>query len=219
MISAHHASTKDAILIHLRKQGSATAQALANQLQVSPQAIRRHLKDLEQEGLIGYDSAQVGMGRPQHVYHLSDLGTEQFPEAYDEFAMGLLNTLAATISSDQLGTILRKQWERKAQDYAEQIKSGPLENRVAALVELRQAEGYMAEYEPVPPHDPTQPVTQYILTEHNCAIAQIAYTFPTVCGHELEMFEAALQNCSVERINWQVNGQHQCGYLISQLSE
>jgi DeoR family suf operon transcriptional repressor len=45
-------STKQDILVHLLRRGQATAQDLAELLQVTPQAIRRHLKDLEQEELI-----------------------------------------------------------------------------------------------------------------------------------------------------------------------
>ncbi|MFQ3584262.1 MAG: iron-sulfur cluster biosynthesis transcriptional regulator SufR [Cyanobacteriota bacterium] len=226
MNSAHkttqQASSKQAILVYLRKSGQANAQTLAEHLQISPQAIRRHLKDLEAEGLIAHLPQQNGLGRPQHVYQLSPLGEEQFPASYDDFALGLLNTLAETVGSEQMGSILQHQWQRKAQEYQSQLGSGSLRERVERLVELRQSEGYMAEYHPYCGElaDPsaTKPLEQYILIEHNCAIAQIAQTFPSVCGYELEMFAAALPDCQVERINWQVNGEHQCGYLIAKPS-
>ena len=209
-LSGSSTSTKQAILIYLRKQGQATAQELADHLHISPQATRRHLKDLDLEGLLTHEAVQQGMGRPQHVYHLSPQGQEQFPESYDEFAVGLLNTLAETVGSEQMGTILRKQWERKALDYQEQLGDGCLEGRVAQLVELRQAEGYMAEYHPYEPGC----TDQFVLIEHNCAIAQIAQSFPSVCGHELEMFQVALPDCQVDRITWQVEGKPHCGYRI-----
>ncbi len=214
MRQAQSSSTKQGILLHLRKHGSATAQDLAEQMQVSPQGIRRHLKDLEHEGLISYDTTQTGMGRPQHVYSLSQLGSEQFPGAYDEFALELMKTLSETVPSEVMGTILQRQWERKAEDYRLHMGQGSLQERVEALVQLRQAEGFMAEYHVLPAsNEGTDPA--FVLTEHHCAISQIAQTFPSVCGHELEMFAAALQGCRVERINWQVDGQHQCGYLIT----
>lgn len=82
---------------YLLKQGEATAQELADALAISPQAVRRHLKDLEAEQLLEHQTVQVGMGRPQHVYHLSKTGRSHFPEAYDQFALGLLDTLAAQL--------------------------------------------------------------------------------------------------------------------------
>jgi DeoR family suf operon transcriptional repressor len=53
-----------------------------------------------------------------------------------------------------------------------------------------------------------------MLREHNCAISNVAESFPSVCGHELEMFAAVLPDCTVERTHWINNGEHQCGYLI-----
>jgi DeoR family suf operon transcriptional repressor len=213
MISMQQPSTKQSILIFLRKQGAATAQSLADHLQITPQAIRRHLKDLEEEELISHRAATVGMGRPQHQYFLSSRGEAQFPAAYDEFAVDLLTTLADTVGPDQMGSILQRQWERKAEDYRRKLGTGSLEERVAMLVDLRREEGYMAEYYPITPPDSHYP--QFMLTEHHCAIAQVAHSFPSVCGHELEMFAFALSDCTVERINWQVDGEHACGYLIS----
>jgi DeoR family transcriptional regulator, suf operon transcriptional repressor len=211
MTTIQQPTTKQDILNLLLKQGQATAQELAEQLQVSPQAIRRHLKDLETEALILHQTIQVGMGRPNHVYELSREGRSQFPDRYDDFAVSLLDTLAETVGRDQMSAILRKQWERKGLEYRERLGQGSLEERVAGLVELRRAEGYMAECHTV---ESDESNSQFILTEYNCAISHIAESFPSVCGHELEMFELALQDCQVDRTHWLAQGEHRCGYLI-----
>ncbi|MEM6425066.1 MAG: iron-sulfur cluster biosynthesis transcriptional regulator SufR [Cyanobacteria bacterium P01_H01_bin.119] len=222
MTSLPHPSTKEDILRCLLRHGKATAQLLADELGVSAQAIRRHLKDLESEALIEHRSVQEGMGRPNHFYSLSRKGRDRFPAKYDDFAISLLDTLAATMGKDQMGDILRKQWERKAQEYRSQIdKAGSLEARVDALVNLRKQEGYMAEWHEVNQAD-FEPDDcdlkgdrlRYIITEYNCAISHIAETFPSVCGHELEMFAVALPDCDVKRTHWIVDGEHRCGYLI-----
>lgn len=208
-------STKDDILVYLLKQGEATAQALAEHFEVSAQAIRRHLKDLEADALIEHRAVHEGMGRPNHLYRLSNKGRDRFPAQYNEFAMSLLDTLAETVGKDQVGTILRKQWERKALEYRHQVGNGTVAERVANLVKLRQIEGYMTEWHLAEPEDEDLPI-RYIITEYNCAISQIAQSFPTVCGHELEMFEVALPDCHVTRTHWLVNGEHRCGYLIEE---
>jgi hypothetical protein len=46
------------------------------------------------------------------------------------------------------------------------------------------------------------------------AIADVAESYPKVCDHELEMFTLVLPDCTVERINWMNQGEHNCGYLI-----
>ncbi len=201
-------STKQDILQVLLRQGEVSASAIAQSLQVTPQAIRRHLKDLEEEGLIQHKSVQTGMGRPNHLYELSKKGRSQFPDRSDEFAVSLLGSLSEQVGPEQMDMILRMQWERKAIEYRDRIGEGPLKARVQALVELRRGEGYMAEC-----HE-SDLERQYVLTEYNCAISHIAETFPNVCGHELEMFSIALSDCQVERTHWLVDGEHRCGYLI-----
>jgi DeoR family transcriptional regulator, suf operon transcriptional repressor len=222
MATIHQSSTKQDILEYLLKHSQATAFDLADALDVSPQAIRRHIKDLEAEQLISLvSSVQGGMGRPQHIYQLTRQGkerlnikvSEHLGDSYGKFAVSLLDTLAETVGRDEVSSILRKQWERKAQDYRERLGDAPLVERVATLVELRKAEGYMAECHPVPSGQLLDD-TKFILTEHNCAISNVAESFPSVCGHELEMFAAVLPDCTVERTHWIINGEHRCGYLV-----
>ena len=223
MTATHQPSSKEDILQYLARQGQASAQDLAGHLNISPQATRRHLKDLEMEGLIEHHRVQLGIGRPQHQYCLSERGRDRLPDRYDDFALSLLDTLAETVGPEEMGSILHKQWMRKALDYRDRIGPGPLEERVKRLVELRQAEGYMAEWHRAAQNQSaTNRQTggealahqQYIITEHNCAISHVACSFPSVCGHELEMFQVALNGVKVERTHWLASGEHQCGYLI-----
>jgi DeoR family suf operon transcriptional repressor len=72
----------------------------------------------------------------------------------------------------------------------------------------------MAEWHRVEPENGQPDTEKYIITEYNCAISHIAQSFPTVCGHELEMFQVALPDCAVTRTHWLVNGEHRCGYSI-----
>ena len=208
-------STKEDILSYLLKVAQTTAQALADLLEISPQAIRRHLKDLETEGLIEHRAVQEGMGRPQYYYHLSKQGRDRFPNRYGEFAVSFLDTLTETFGEKQVGEVLKKQWERKAEEYRQHIGTGSLQARVEKLVELRKEEGYMAEVhqfnDGIAEPERTE---KFILAEHHCAISEVAESYPTVCGHELEMFGAVLPDCAIERTHWINNGEHSCGYLI-----
>ena len=211
MTTTNHTSTKQDILEYLLKHRQARAQQLAEALEISPQAIRRHLKDLEAEGLILHQAVSSGMGRPQHLYRLSDQGKAKFPHRYGEFAVSFLDTLVETVGEEQMGVVLRKQWERKAREYRQRLGNGSLAQRVARLVQLRQEEGYMAELHQT---ENTGNGQRFIFSEHNCAISDVAESYPTVCGHELDMFSAILPDCIVERTQWINNGQHLCGYSI-----
>ncbi len=199
--------TKHDILQHLLKRGDVTAQDLAEKLDISPQAIRKHLKDLETEGLIYHTAEQLGMGRPQFLYALTTAGRDRFPDSYNQFAVNFLDTLIDTLGKEQVSEVLHKQWQRKAESYKSQLGAGSVRQKLEKLAEIRRAEGYVTEWFPV---ENTQ---NFIFTEYNCAIAHVAESFPSVCGHELEMFATVL-DCPVERTHWMVNGEHHCGYLI-----
>jgi DeoR family suf operon transcriptional repressor len=224
MATTQQSSTKQDILEYLLKEVQATSLELAEVLEVSPQAIRRHLKDLETDNLVVYFiPEQVGMGRPQHLYQLSQRGREQLQrnvnrlsDGYGEFAVSLLDTLAATVGREQVKTILQKQWERKAQEYRERVGTGSLQERVANLVELRKVEGFMAEFYPV--ESDSAHGERFIFMEHTCAISNVAESFPSICGHELEMFAAILPDCTVKRTHWLIDGEHRCGYLVQRSS-
>lgn len=205
-MTATQQPTKQDILNHLLRQGETTAQTLSKSLGISPQAIRRHLKDLEEEGLIEHQVVPVEMGRPNYAYKLSREGRDRLPDRYDDFALDLLDTLAETVGKDQVSNLLRKQWARKALEYRQRLGNGSLQERVANLVEIRKTEGYMAEWHST--------ADSFVITEYNCAISQIVESFPSVCGNELEMFELALQDCKVERTHWLASGEHRCGYLV-----
>ena len=216
-------STKKDILQHLLKQDRATAQQLAASLEISAQATRRHLQDLEAEGLIEHKSVQQGMGRPQHLYQLSQQGRSSvaaivapsFPQRYGEFAVSVLDTLTETIGEEKASEVLRKQWERKAIEYRDRLGKVSLQERMHRLVELRQEEGYMAELLTIEDNNlGNEKREKFFLAEHNCAISEVAESYPSVCGHELEMFATVLPDCTVERTHWINNGEHRCGYLI-----
>jgi DeoR family transcriptional regulator, suf operon transcriptional repressor len=205
-------STKQDILQYLLKQGQANSQELADRFAISPQAVRRHLKSLEAESLICHQ-VEPTMGRPQFVYELSAEGRKwlhhnynEQSETQDNFAVSLLNSLIETLGVEQVTQVLHKQWQHKAIAYRERIGDGSLAQRVANLAEIRRAEGYVTEW--------MVDVDGYIFTEYNCAISEVAESFPSVCSHELQMFGSALPDCLVERTHWMADGQHRCGYLI-----
>lgn len=205
-------SSKQYILQYLLKHEKATANDIAEALDISRQATRRHLNDLENEGLIYHHIIQPKMGRPQHEYYLSEKGHDYFPHGYGEFAVSFLDTLTETLGEKQVSQVLQKQWERKAHEYRQHIRGDNLKEKVTKLVEIRKKEGYMAElYLLDESHENNQ---KFFLSEHNCAISDVAESYPQVCGHELEMFASLFPNCKVERTNWINNGEHRCGYLI-----
>lgn len=212
MKTSLYQSSKETILQFLLKENKATVSDIASALQISVQATRKHLKDLEQQELITHEIIPIKSGRPQYLYRLSDKGKEQFPQNYGDFAVSFLDTLTETVGEQQVAQVLAKQWQKKASLYREYLTSENLWERVNKLAEMRKKEGYMAELYCLNNNDQNSP--QFFLSENNCAISDVAESYPQVCSHELEMFASLFPDCKVERTNWINSGEHHCGYLI-----
>ena len=71
-------STREATLTLLLKSGSSSASNLASFLGVSVQAMRRHLRGLEQEGFVKASQISVGPGRPSNLWELTSQGRSIF---------------------------------------------------------------------------------------------------------------------------------------------
>jgi DeoR family suf operon transcriptional repressor len=208
-------SSKDAILNYLLKENKASAQTIAQAMNISPQATRRHLKELEEQGLIEHELIPVKVGRPQHLYYLSRQGRDRFGQNYGEFAVSFLDTLTETVGEKEVSKVLQKQWQKKAEQYRQYLTGDSLAQRINQLVEIRKNEGYMAEVFLLEEESKTKLAPEsFFITEHNCAISDVAESYPQVCGHELEMFVSLFPDCQVERTSWINNGEHLCGYLI-----
>lgn len=214
MTATQNSTTKDDILQYLLREGEATAQNLAEALCVTPQAVRRHLKDLTEEQLILHEAVPAKMGRPQHIYQLSREGRARFPANYDQFAVSLLHTLSETVPPEQFRDIIKNQWQKKISEYREQLGEGSLRSRLQKLIALRYSEGFMSEVNSAPLEGEVDNQDRFVVTEYNCAIAQVAESFPTVCGQELELFTSLFPDCKVERTHWMIKGENYCGYLI-----
>ncbi|AFY28696.1 iron-sulfur cluster biosynthesis transcriptional regulator SufR [Cyanobium gracile] len=202
--------TRDAALSVLLKEGEATA----SQLGVSVQVMRRHLRSLEDDGLVEASSSHEGPGRPSNVWHLTALGQGRFPDGSETFALGLLHTLTESLPADTLELVLRQQAEEKAAEYRRLIGSGPLGQRIERLVELRRKEGYVAECRR--DDDPAAiDTTAWVISEFHCSVMRIAEQYPVVCDQELRLIRHTFPDCAVERVHWRLEGGHSCGFRIA----
>lgn len=211
------APTREAALTILLREGEATASDLARRLGVSVQVMRRHLRSLEEDGLVEACSSHDGPGRPSNRWHLTPQGHERFPDGSEHFALGLLQSISSSLPPETLRAVLQDQARAKATLYRQRIGDGPLRDRLERLVELRRQEGYVAELradtEP-PPGEPTQP-QGWILSEFHCSVMRIAEEFPMVCDQELQLIRSTFPDCTVERVHWRLEEGHFCGFRLT----
>src|SRR5437763_11648552 len=81
---AAHKGLRGEVLLALKRAQPCTTKQLAEKLDVSPNAIRHHLKELEGKALVVYGREQRGVGAPAYAYRLRARGEALFPRAYEE---------------------------------------------------------------------------------------------------------------------------------------
>jgi len=202
------APTREATLTLLLRQGEIDAAGLASQLGISVQAMRRHLRTLEEDGLVESTTVTAGPGRPSNLWRLTARGHQHFPDGSETFALGLLDSLAQSLPPEMLGALLNQQAHDKADQYREHLGDAPLEQRVRALVDLRSREGYVSDMAPA------EDGKGWCISEFHCSVQRIAEEFPAICDQELQLIRLTFPDCQVERVHWRLESGHSCGFQI-----
>jgi predicted ArsR family transcriptional regulator len=194
-------STREQILVLLRRHGRLSAPRLADLLKINSVGVRRHLGLLERDGLVESTVEKPTRGRPAAIYRLTDAGLERFPRHYDEVAREALAFLKDHDAA-ALAQFLAWRNERLAASYAGRVDGATLAERTDALAEVLSEQGFMAEVE-------SAPGGGLRLCQHNCTVEHLAAELPDLCTSEAELFERLL-GTQVEREATLVEGAVRC---------
>jgi DeoR family suf operon transcriptional repressor len=203
---AGYRGTRAEILTALKKAQPLTAKELADRFGITPNALRRHLKELEGEGVVRYSREIHGVGGPEFAFSLTDAGEALFPRAYERALTEILDLVREQQGDEGLVQLFQRRWDEIARVARPELERLPVEQRATRLAELLTSLGYMAEARSVAGALP-------VLTEHNCAIRLIAERFPEVCAAE-ERFIADLLGAPVTRQAHITKGANCCEYCI-----
>jgi predicted ArsR family transcriptional regulator len=184
-------STRQIILTLFKRNKELTVSALATELDVTEMAVRRHLRELEKEGLIASRVEKQAMGRPIHRFFLTEKGSESFPRNYNDLSLGILNDLVQMSGTEIVDQLFEQRKERLFKKYEAEIK-GSFQERVEALARIQSDGGYMVEYKQAEDGS-------YEFIEYNCPIAQVAREYPVACTCEQQLFKKLLNTEHVER--------------------
>ena len=202
--------TRGEILTTLKKAQPLTAKELADRFGVTPNALRRHLKELENQGIVRYLREIRGVGGPVFAFSLTEAGEALFPRAYERALTEVLDLVREQQGNEGLVQLFQHRWDEIARVARPELERLPVEQRATRLAELLTSLGYMAEAHPGSGALP-------VLTEHNCAIRLIAERFPEVCDAE-ERFIADLLGTPVTRQAHIAKGANCCEYCITRES-
>ncbi len=197
--------TREIILKTLRSRGSCTVKDLADAADISPVSVRHHLSSLQADDLIKMEEVRHGVGRPRHVFSLTEGGYELFPTRYYRLTNRILGELKEALPSSSVETLLSGVAESMADDYASQLEGLPLEQRLSRLVELLNDEGFNADIE--------RKGDNVILRELSCPYFHIGQSHPEVCMID-QAFIARALSLPVERVRCLLDGDAHCAFTI-----
>lgn len=198
------------LLVALKKAQPLTANELGEQFGLTANALRRHLKVLEEDGLVRYAREVRGVGAPVFAFSLTAAGESLFPRQYMSVLSDALDALRAARGSDAVSDVLEAEWRRLADEAEPVLASLPLSERTALVAELLTAKGYMAEAVVGVTREETESLTLRI---HNCALGEIAERFPDACAVESRFLERLL-GVSLERSSHRRDGCGHCDYGV-----
>lgn len=196
------------LLVTLRKQQPLTAKELGIRFGLTANALRRHLKEMEDAGLVRFHSEVRGVGGPVYAYSLTESGEQLFPREYAGALADALDVVRAEQGTAGVVRLFRRRWDTLAEGTRAELATLPLADRARALAEMLTANGYMAESESDAPGEAR-------IREHNCAVREIARRFPEVCSAEADFIEQVL-DAAVERQQHMMHGCASCEYTAKE---
>ena len=203
---AGHRGLRGDILLELKRMQPLTAKQLADVFEVSANAVRRHLKELEAEGLVDYGREQRGTGAPTFTYRLSRDGEALFPNHYGQALTEILAYVAQQSGREAVQAMFAQRFRAHADRLRAELADATLEERVTAVVKLLSAQGFMAAWK--------IEKDTVMLAEHHCAVRAVAEQFPEICAAEVEFLREVLQS-DLQRDSYIPDGCNACQYTIN----
>lgn len=201
--------TRGDVLVALKKAQPLTAKELADRFGVTPNALRRHLKELEAEGTVKYRREIRGVGGPVFAYSLTEVGERLFPQGYDSALAAVLDLVREKLGSEGVLELFTRRWREIAERVKPELELLPLNERTRRLAELLTSLGYMAEASA----GSGATLSDSTLKEHNCAIRAVIDRFPEICVAEERFLEEVL-GAHVTRQSHIAAGANCCEYCI-----
>ena len=197
------------VLMALKMHGALSSAALGALLGTTGEAARQQLMRLSEEGLVTASSEARGVGRPSQSWSLTPAAQARFPDTHAALTVQLLSIVRASLGEAALDAIIAARETETRTVYETSLSQcTTLPDKVAALANLRSAEGYMATSQ-------LQADGSLLLVENHCPICAAATACQGFCRAELDVFRAVLgPDTEVVREEHIVSGARRCAYAI-----
>ena len=206
-VSVAPSATQRRVLVALKRRGEATADELASALEISSSAVRQHLSALRSAGFITARQERGQPGRPADKYHATPLTEPLFVSADSSLSIEILEHIEEE-DPELVGRIFERRRHRLVEEAKDKLEGRPIDERVAVLTELLDAQGYLADSDKLGD-------TNYRINLHSCAIWAVANRYQQACTAELDFIRDLIPDATVERVTLKTDGAHTCAYEIT----
>jgi predicted ArsR family transcriptional regulator len=202
-------TTRQRVARSILVEGPSTAAALAERLDLTPAAVRRHLEHMVDDGALeARDQRPVGArrrGRPAKVFALTQSGREGFEKQYDDLAVQALRFVAETGGEDAVRDFAQRRVAFVEDRFDDVAAAHPELGPVHVLARVFSDEGYAAGVRESPVGDQ--------LCQQHCPVSSVAHEFPQLCEAETEAIAAVLGR-HVQRLATIAHGDGVCTTCI-----
>ena len=166
-------STRMEILELLRRRGRSSAETIAGDLGVTPNAVRQHLTNLERESLVHSQPERSGRGRPSLLFALTERADAVFPKRYGQLATMVLQEVQDLGGPEALDEIFARVAARHAGAIEKDLAALGFDEKLDRVVAWIGRAGTLVEQSEIP--------EGVRVTIHNCPFRNTALKFPQVC--------------------------------------
>ncbi len=208
------APTRARVVQSILEHGPSTATALAERLELTAAAVRRHLDQLLDDGVVASSEERVygsrRRGRPARVFALTEAGRDNLGHQYDEIAVEALRFLAEVGGDEAVTAFARRRMAALEHEFAAITVRDPGLSAAEVLAEVFTGEGYSASVRTLPMADQ--------LCQQHCPVAHVAAEFPQLCEAETEAIARVLGR-HVQRLATIAHGDGVCTTSIPKLPD
>jgi DeoR family suf operon transcriptional repressor len=200
-------STREVIVRALKTNNGASVPELAELADVSAVTVRHHISSLQADGLVevGTDQRHT-VGRPRHIYYLTDSGEELFPRHYLGLAKRLLDQVKTNLSSEAVSELFELMADDILSAYTSRLEGASQKERLTLLTEILENEGFIVSWE--------ETDGDTILIGHSCPYRNLGREHPDVCTIDHTLITRVLGS-PAQRTSCLLQGDNQCAYIIS----
>jgi predicted ArsR family transcriptional regulator len=166
-------STRMEVLELLRRKGRLSAETVASDLGVTPNAVRQHLSNLEREGFVVSHPERSGRGRPSLLFSLTERADSVFPKRYGQLATMVLQEVQEMGGPGALDEVFSRVAARHADAIQPALEGLDFDEKLRRVVVWIGRAGTLAEQ--------TETSEGVKVTIHNCPFRNTALKFPQVC--------------------------------------